>query len=111
MWPRLGNKRTTEEFDCLDVRYLQKKGFLCPGRRRKLAWWRGERETSSILLRAEDGRIVLEYLCVGGVHGSPEYVVQNVGLLYTTCTFGGKRPWFECPGYAGGVCGRRVAIL
>ncbi len=31
---------------------------------------------------------------------------QTIGLTSTPCHFGGRRPWFRCPG-----CQRRVALL
>jgi hypothetical protein len=37
-----------------------------------------------------------------------EEVNQPVSLAFTRCHYGGKRPWFLCPGRA---CGKRVAIL
>ena len=39
-------------------------------------------------------------------------VSQRVPLTWTSCHFGGRRPWFICNVYADGVhCGRRVAKL
>lgn len=32
--------------------------------------------------------------------------VPTVGVEWTSCTFGGERPWLLCPG-----CGRRVGVL
>jgi hypothetical protein len=43
-----------------------------------------------------------------GLGGEWEDVQETVALSWTACNFGGKRPWFVCPG-AG--CGRRVALL
>ncbi len=37
-----------------------------------------------------------------------EEVRTRVALAWTACYFGGRRPWFVCPG-AG--CGRRAAVL
>lgn len=35
-----------------------------------------------------------------------------IDLAWTPCQFGGHRPWFVCPGEAGGApCGRQAAIL
>jgi hypothetical protein len=39
-------------------------------------------------------------------------VEERVWLTWTPCHYGGRRPWFFCPGVVNGqVCGRRVAKL
>ena len=40
--------------------------------------------------------------------GRQSEVAVCVGVTWTPCNYGGKRPWFLCPR---GGCGRRVAIL
>lgn len=33
-------------------------------------------------------------------------------VTWTACNFGGRRPWFRCPGFSNGSpCGRRVAKI
>ena len=86
--------------------------MLHPGYRGSLAWWWGDREVSSIGLRAEHGRIILKYRHRRGGLGECEDVEQPIYLTWTPCNLGGKRPWFVCPGVVGRrYCGRRVAIL
>ena len=43
-----------------------------------------------------------------GLGGEWEDVRERVALEWTACNFGGKRPWFLCPG---ADCGRGVAVL
>jgi hypothetical protein len=40
--------------------------------------------------------------------GEPENLRYPVELTWTSCNYGGKRPWFICPGRN---CGRRVGKL
>ena len=51
--------------------------------------------------------IVLNYSASS--RGEPEREVrERVPLAWTPCHYGGRRPWFVCPGLG---CGRRVALL
>src|SRR6266581_6623083 len=36
-------------------------------------------------------------------------VAQAITLLWTPCRYGGRRPWFRCPGITR-PCGRRVGV-
>ena len=39
-------------------------------------------------------------------------IEQRVQITWTSCHFGGRRPWFICSARANGrYCGRRVAVL
>jgi hypothetical protein len=111
-WYRFDKKTTTGECHSVDVRYLHREGLLTPGRRFSLRWSRAERETGSIR-GVVDGteppeRVILTYRHRRSPSGEWEDVREPVRLSWTACNFGGKRPWFICPG-AG--CGRRVALL
>ena len=102
-----GGKETTDGLSSIDVNWLNRRGLLHPGMRSSLSWMRGDRLTGSTGIRAEDGQIVLVY--THSRRGSEgEDVEEFVRLTWTPCNFGGKRPWFVCPG-AG--CGRRVGKL
>lgn len=52
--------------------------------------------------------MILSYRHRRGLGAEWEDVREPVSLEWTPCNFGGKRPWFVCPGDR---CGRRVAIL
>ncbi len=77
-----------------------------------MRWSRAGREVGSIRMAVEGSgmpeRLTLLYRHRSGAAGEWEDVREPVPLAWTACNFGGKRPWFVCPG-AG--CGRRVAIL
>jgi len=66
---------------------------------------------ASIGLRAESDRVVLSYRCrVGG--GEWQEVQEGVPIVRIACRFGGRRPYFICPGAVNGIaCARRVVKL
>jgi hypothetical protein len=111
-WYRFDKKTTIGECDSVDVRYLHRKGLLTPGHWFSLRWSRAGRETGSIRCAVTGNekpeRVILTYRHRSGPGAEWEDVQETVSLGWSTCNFGGERPWFLCPG-AG--CGRRVAIL
>jgi hypothetical protein len=100
-------RATTSGYLHLDVRYLQRKGFLRQGASSSQHWSSRGEPCGSINLRAFDGYVVLSYRTrrYDEPWTSKEYPVS---LEWTRCNYGGSRAWFRCP--AAG-CGRRVAIL
>lgn len=102
-----GGKSATRDMQPLDIRRLQRDGLLTPGRTFGWQWTHNSKEVASIHVRTEIGRVILDYKSRsrGGEYQPMEYPVN---LEWTTCTLGGRRPWFRCPGEG---CGRRVAIL
>lgn len=106
-------KPIVEKCGVLDVRELYRRGALrdgqvCSGTLR----WRAEDgvhlaifwiEASAEALRL---RYVVQY--AGPPGQKPEELACLVRVVWTPCTYGGKRPWFLCPGME---CGRRVAKL
>jgi len=99
---------TTELYRSIDVRPLKRKGALSSGARSTITWFRNGEVTSSINVRSESNRVILDYRQRdhGGEWHAKHYPVQ---LDTTVCHMGGERHWFLCP--ANGGCGRRVAIL
>jgi hypothetical protein len=107
-WYRWGTKETTEGLKALDVRYLQRRGFLQAGSSFSLYWTcRGER-CGTIRGVTWPEAVVLYYRtrCLGEEEWHD--VEERVPLEWTPCHLGGRRPWFRCPGRG---CGRRVALL
>lgn len=86
----------------LDVNHLRRCGLL---QRRDWTSWRwtnsytGE-EVGSIAIFAEEGRLILSYRANETSVRFPLY------LTNTPCTFGGTRPWFQCPS-----CYRRCGVV
>ena len=89
--------------DCMfiDIRYLSKNGYLKLGIRYSLKWKNG----CDILITATPEALKLFYNIFSNGE-QQENVCIKVPLSWTPCNYGGKRPWFSCPG-----CGRRVAKL
>jgi hypothetical protein len=103
-WYRWDKRTTLDEVKRLDVRWLHQHGYLTwwP---RLVTWHCGEHPAGSISVSLQPEGVVLEYRCrVSG--GDWESVRQVITLDWTSCHYGGQRPWFRCPG-----CRRRVAIL
>ena len=100
-------KDTTSDMLRLDVRLLQRKEWLIPGRMIDLSWSSRGATTASIKMRTEADHVTLIYRTrSNGSEWKPmEYPVY---LEWTGCNLGGRRVWFLCPVQG---CGRRVAIL
>ena len=100
-------KATTSGYYRLDVRWLQRKGLLLPGRYSPLTWSRDGQPIGRINLRSEIDRVILSYRH-RRLDESWQEREYSVTLEWTRCYYGGSRPWFRCP--ASG-CGHRVAVL
>jgi hypothetical protein len=100
---RYGSKGTTSDYFQLDVRHWHREGRLTAG---NVFWW-VERclPTSFIRVQVERFLVVLARGTRNwdGIYTGPS---QPVWVEWTPCHYGGKRPWFLCPG-----CERRVAKL
>src|SRR5262245_24978828 len=109
---RYGTKQTVEDCRRLDVRYLQKKGYLTANNLASLAWRDVTvKETSSLLLVISETHVRLVYHSRRGEEAWKD-IEETVPLVWTSCHYGGNRPWFLCPGVVNGrSCRRRVAIL
>jgi hypothetical protein len=99
---------TTSGYLFLDVRYLQRNGYLHPGSSSSQRWsCRGE-PSGSINMTAWDGHVTLSYSTRDRGIEKWEHKEYSVSLEWTPCNYGGERAWFRCPT---SKCGRRVAIL
>jgi hypothetical protein len=104
---RRGGRDTTSDYLRLDVRKLQRGGFLRFGSWSSQQWSRGGQPIGSINMRGEQESVVLSYR-----HRRPgaEWVSEEYRVLieWTPCHYGGSRAWFRCPAFG---CYRRVAVL
>jgi hypothetical protein len=111
-WYRFNKKPTVGECRSVDVRRLHREELLKPGQLFSWSWSRAGREVASIgtlvLGEHRPERVVLLFRHKSGLHAEWEDVQEQVELAWTSCNFGGERPWFICPGTG---CGRKVAIL
>ncbi len=102
-WYRFDSKPLVEDCLSLDVRYLNREGCLTPGKSSYLEWRGG----NNIVIETTMEAIELFY-GISRNEQPREDVHIEVPLSWTSCNYGGKRPWFICPGKG---CGRRVAKL
>ncbi|MGO9534147.1 MAG: hypothetical protein ACLP2X_10960 [Syntrophobacteraceae bacterium] len=93
-----------ESYRRLDIRYFSKKNLLRPGYSFTFSWTRGTVRTGEIGIKVEPDCLILTYHYTR--YEESEDVRERVYLDWTPCNYGGRRPWFLCPG-----CGRRVGIL
>jgi hypothetical protein len=104
---RWSSKNTTSGYLRLDVRRLQQRQCLEPGKSFRWYWTLNDQPFGDIQIRSHFDRIVLSYR-----HHSRSEDWQSkqypVLLTQTPCNFGGVRQWFRCPARG---CGRRVAVL
>lgn len=106
-WRWRSGRELTSSRRRLDVRQLARGGHL-ERHGEPLPW--GWTDGGTVVLTAEPDGVRLAYRYRGaGVGGEAEpwrEVVEVLPLDWTPCNYGGRRPWWRCPG-----CGRRVAIL
>jgi hypothetical protein len=95
----------------LDVMKLARAGYLTGSQFGSGRW--SYRDSSALSVSVTGGReaIRLDYRI--RTRGEEwQLVSQRIPIRWTSCRFGGERPWFVCDVYANGVyCGRRVAKL
>jgi hypothetical protein len=102
-------KPNCEDYIPVDIRQLHRAGKLLPGLSTVQHWTYGALALGTVFTRAEADAVLLQYR-------PPEAktcTIVNWGLLtFTSCRYGGQRPWFICTAFSGGrCCLRRVAVL
>ncbi|MEI6599490.1 MAG: hypothetical protein WCN21_03385 [Comamonadaceae bacterium] len=97
-----GGKPETSDSSPLDIRKINRKGLLVPGKCFSWQWTVNDQVVSSISLRVESQALVLSYR----KKSTGENVEQRVQIQSSPCHLGGQRHWFTCP-----RCGKRVAVL
>ena len=104
-WFRWSKRKTLEECQRIDVRYMYKRGLLKEGMAGSLSWTTRGEPSGSISYRSYDGSLALSYAFTAG-DSEPEQIEDQIQLEWTPCNYGGHRPWFRCPS-----CNRRVMVL
>lgn len=105
LWCRWSKRKTIEECHRIDVRYLYKNDLLSPGMSGSLSWTSRGEPSGSISYRSHDRWLDLSYVFTAGDEES-EQIEEQIPVEWTSCTYGGQRPWFRCP-----RCYRRVMVL
>ena len=100
-------KEIVENKRKIDVRKWHKRGLLDAATSFSWQWARDGQQTTAINIHVNKDHIILDY---HHRNSYGEWVVMRypVSLSWTSCRFGGERPWFICPAKG---CQRRVAIL
>lgn len=106
-WYRFNKKDLVEDCRSLDVNRWHREGLLRPGQWFGWAWKRDGKEEASIGVTVLTDAVELSYTIRPGTEDA-EKVRYTVPLTWTSCNYGGRRPWFVCPGRG---CGRRVGKL
>lgn len=104
---RWDGRDTTDAYQRFNLSSLYREGWLFPGSSGVTRWTRGERQTASISWQVFGSAGSAEAIELAYTVGGDE-VRYQVRLTWTPCNYGGKRPWFVCPGQG---CGRRVGVL
>lgn len=110
----MSKKDVVEEAREIDVGQWHRDGYFGDRPRQFVsAWYRSGRQVAAIDVRADRHGAELSYSYPRTGHeGDNESIDYAVLLDWTTCNFGGERPWFLCPGVVNGrACLRRVAKL
>src|SRR6516225_5248297 len=97
-------KATVESCRCIDVLDWHRRGCFRSPRRFSWAWTQDGERVASINVETERHRVTLKYRSHRYGGGFP--------VVWTSCRFGGERPWFTCSVHANGTyCGRQVTKL
>lgn len=95
---------TTSDFPSLDIRSLQRKGFLSPGRTHICEPISTE-YTETTNIQTEDDQMTIHFCVQSGAtlvkHASYKFMID-----WMACNLGGKRAFFLCP-----RCRRRVCLI
>src|SRR4051794_29978958 len=106
-WLSGSGRNTVKSCRSLDINRLQRTGCLEPGWAGNWQWTRDGELVALINLRADVDRLRLTYR-VSKCNGEWEDVDETVRIVRVPCRFGGRRPYFICPGLVNGsYCGRR----
>ena len=100
-----------EDHRVLDVSAMNKAGCFSGPRSGSWQWSRNQQVIANICYRHEDDRLHIDYRIrpAGGVW---QDVNQIIRIDWHPCRFGGRRPYFACPGIRTGVtCAKRVTKL
>ena len=95
------------EFYRLDVRWLQRHGFLVPGCTRMLHMRRDDGGRARLWPRFDNNRLKVCFDLGQDLFGERRSRFE-LRVRWSKCHYGGRRAWLVCPREA---CGRGVAIL
>jgi hypothetical protein len=95
----------------LEVMKLARAGYLTYSMAGGWKWSSSDGTTASIGMTGGRDAVTLKYR-IRSNGEEWQAVDQRIPIHWTTCRFGGERPWFVCDVFANGVyCGRQVAKI
>lgn len=107
------SRTTVSECRTLSISELAAESDLTPGAGGVVTWTRGETHQASLswlVVRSGEADTALRFFYSVTRPGSesPTTIDLLAPIEYTPCTFGGRRPWFRCPGDG---CDERIGKL
>ena len=90
----------------LNIRELRRNRCLAPGQHGSICWSQRDGSQSSIAFETELHAINLAYTWTDHRSGQVHCISERVDLEHSRCRFGGRRPYFLCPG-----CPNNVEVL
>lgn len=106
-----GGKATVESCRSIDVLDWHRRRYLQFPRRFSWAWTQDGERVASINVETRHDSVTLKYRS-RDYGGDWSDVEQRIPIVWSSCRFGGERPWFLCSVASNGVyCGRRVIKL
>jgi hypothetical protein len=112
---RLGRPRHRNRCEnCLaiDVRQLHREGRLRPHQSFPITWQCGDQPFGGIAVRTDHDLLILRFQVRETDAKDQKLVEQNVPIVWTPCSLGGRRPWFQCKTVSAGFsCNRRAAKI
>jgi hypothetical protein len=108
---RGGGNATVESCRSIDVLDWYRRGYLQFPRWFSWAWTQDGERVASINVESRREAVTLKYRS-RSYGGDWSDVEQRIPIVWSSCRFGGERPWFVCSVASNGVyCGRRVIKL
>ena len=93
---------TVEATRSLNVMTLSRAGYLTGSQSGAWQWSDRDCPTASVLISGGHEAVRLNYRV--RAHGEDwQSVTQRIPIRWTSCRFGGERPWFVCDVQANGV--------
>ena len=105
--PRESGKHLVETCRSIDIRQWQRQRLLEPESRFSWCWQEAGVTVASINVQVKTELVVLTYKARWPGREWQD-IDERIGLSFSSCHYGGQRPWFVCPM---AECGRAVAVL
>ncbi len=100
-------KRTVESHLVLDINALNRQSLLVPGRALAVTWRVNGELAAAVDVKVQARELEISYAIRRRDRANAlAWIRYPVPTFWTSCRFGGQRPWLHCPS-----CNRRVVKL